>query len=127
MRDLERHVRTQGGSPDHCFIDIEMVEQRDRIAREGFDRILRHVVGAIGLTVAQRVEGQHVRPARGQRRGEVLLHQRRDEQARHEQHPALAFTELGVGETVTPRRECRRHDPRLAIDGHRPNYAAKAP
>src|ERR1035437_6351007 len=73
----------------------------------------------------QWVEGEHVRPARSEGHGQVLLHQRRDEQPRHEQHPSLAITELGVGQAMAPCRERRAHDQRLADGGHRANYAPK--
>ena len=100
--DLEGDVGAERRPADHGFVDVEMVQERDRVAANDSIEYSAMPVGAVGTTVPERVEREHVRAGRRERDGEVLLHQRGDEQPGHEQHPALALTEFGVRQAMTP-------------------------
>ena len=63
---LERDVRSERGAADDRLVELEVVEQRQRLPGELGDRVAPHLPGSVGGPVAEGVERDHAVAVRGE-------------------------------------------------------------
>ena len=68
--------------PDDGLLELEMVEQRHRLAGELGHRVAAHLIGAVRLAVPEEVERHHAVAVGGQVGGQRRLHLLGEEQSR---------------------------------------------
>ena len=72
--ELERSVGSERGPHHRRFVDLQVVQQRDQLLREDAHRVAPHVAWALGLAVAEQVDGDHPVAARRELFGQRPVH-----------------------------------------------------
>ena len=105
--DLERRVGAQRGPEHHGLLDLEVVEQRDRLLPEEGHRVALGVPRAVRAPVAEEVERDHAVAALGEAARERLVHALAEQQTVQEYDDARALAVVRVGQLSPFVAECR--------------------
>ena len=105
---LERGVGAERRAAHDRLVDLEVVEQRDRLAAEGDHRVVAHLRRAIRVAVAEQVEADDPMPALGERLRQGAVHLAGKEQPGQEHHEAPAAAVLVVDQPVSVELEVAR-------------------
>ena len=105
---LERGVGAERRAAHDRLVDLEVVEQRDRLAAEGGHRVVAHLRRAIRVAVAEQVEADDPMPALGERLRQGAVHLAGEEQPGQEHHEAPAAAVLVVHQPVSVELEVAR-------------------
>ena len=95
---LERRVGAQRRPQHDGLLDLEVVEQRDRLLPEEGHRVALRVERAVRAPVAQQVERDHAVAALGEAARERLVHALAEQQAVQEHDDARALAVVRVGQ-----------------------------
>ena len=78
----------------------EVVDERRRLVRQRAHRVDAHVVGLVGLAVAEQVDGDHAVAARGHLRSQAVVHAAVHQQAVNQDQRPVALAVDVVGDAV---------------------------
>ena len=98
--DRERRVGSQRGAADDGLVDLEVVQQRDRLLGEALHPVGAHVARAVRAPMAQQVERDDAVAALGQRRGHRDVHALREQQPGQQDRDPRALAVDAVGQAV---------------------------